>query len=263
MRNHNVNWLSIAALAVLSACTAPSPPPAASTSPTATAAPSPPASLEAVYERSIRSAAVRDPGFAVELRTIGPKQSRVTVGTFTKAGLPTSPTQYPIWVSLPDQLRALCRGKPDAVLGIEQVLGMPPVANPPPPQQQWQIFTFTLPRSALFRPCPGGTDIAAPRCKNTLAKAAGARVHSNDSLDPTTTRFLLDQIWSSDRVHFTQPDGTPDWGYPFTGMGWTYNWDPHAGSPVGVSEFVVRPGSRLSAITATTPAQFCSALGTP
>ena len=243
MAIRNANGLSVALLATLTACAAP--PPASPPAPRAAevAAPSTPAALEAAYERSIRAAAVRDPGFAVDLRTIDPKKPNVTVGTFTPWGLPPSPTQRPIWVSLPEQLHALCHGKSDPVLAIEQALGLPPVAQTPQPNQQWQVITFTLPPAALFRPCPGGTDIAAPR------------------LDPATTRFLLDQIWSSDRVGFRTASGDPDWGYPFTGMGWTYNWDPQAASPVGVSEFVVRVGSKLTALHATAAAQFCSAPG--
>jgi hypothetical protein len=261
MAIRNANWLSVALLATLTACAAP--PPASPPAPRAAevAAPSTPAALEAAYERSIRAAAVRDPGFAVDLRTIDPTKPRVTVGTFTPWGLPPSPTQRPIWVSLPEQLHALCHGKSDPVLAIEEALGLPPMAQPPQPQQQWQVITFTLPPAALFRPCPGGTDIAAPRCLNTLAKPADPHTPPAATLDPATTRFLLDQIWSSDRVGFRTASGDPDWGYPFTGMGWTYNWDPQAASPVGVSEFVVRVGSKLTALHATAAAQFCSAPG--
>ncbi len=256
MPKRNATWLSWTVLATLSACATPSPPPAA----IGAAASPAPSNLEAAYERSIRAAAVRDPGFAVDLRTIDSKQSNVTVGTFTPWGLPASPTQRLIWVSLPDQLRALCHGKLDPVLAIEQALGLPPIERPPQPQQQWQVITFTLPRAALFRPCPGGTDVAVPRCANTIAGASSA---PGTTLDAKTTRFLLEQIWSSDRVGFHTQGGAADWGYPFTGMGWTYNWDPQASSPVGATEFVVRTGTRLSAVTAATPAQFCGAADSP
>lgn len=200
-----------------------------------------------IYQKSIRLAAVRSPGYAVDLRTIAPGQSHVKVGTFTVWGIPASPTQRPVWISLPDQLWALCHGKPDTILAIEQALGLPPV--PGDATHQWQIIEFSVRRRALFRPCPGGTDIAAPHCANNLAS----------TLDASTTHFLLDQMWSSYRVDFQKPDGQADWGYPFTGMGWTYNWDPHASSPVGVTEFVVRPGSHVENPTALTPQRFCGA----
>ncbi len=135
------------------------------------------------------------------------------------------------------------------MLAIQQALGLPPQAAPSKPGRRWQVVTFDVPRDALFRPCPGGTDIAAPRCADTL----------DQHLDAATARFLLDQLWSSDRVGFHAANGAPEWGYPFTGMGWTYNWDPQAASPVGVSEFVVRQGAVLSAPAATTPERFCNA----
>jgi hypothetical protein len=218
---------------------------------------SPEDQLVAAYERSIRSAAVRDPGFSVELRTIPREQAYVTVAQFTEWGQPTSPTERPLWVMLPDQLRAMCHDKPDAVLALEQILGLPPKATPDEPTHEWQVVTFSVPRGALFRPCPGGTDIAAPRCLSTLADAASLR-SAPDALDATTTRFLLDQIWSSNRTGFHTADGEPDWGYPFTGMGWTFNWDPQATSPVGVPEFVVRKATRVSRIAAMSPARFCA-----
>jgi hypothetical protein len=217
-----------------------------------------PDALRRDYERSIRAAAVRDPSFVVDLRTIRPEQSHIRVANFTEWGSPASPTQRPLWVSLPDQLFALCHGKPDSVLAIEQALGLPPKAVPDTPTHQWQVVLFTVPRAALFRPCPGGTDIAAPRCSNTLAEAPTVPSARADTLDAVTARFLLDQIWSSDRIGFRTAPGTPDWGYPFTGMGWTYNWDPKAASPVGISEFVVRKDILLlSTPVAITPVQFC------
>jgi hypothetical protein len=249
-------WLLCGALGALFACSAP-PPPAPPTETPVANAPSPDA-LTLAYERSIRAAAVRDPGFAVALRTIGPQEHHVRVATFTEWDAPKSPTQRLTWVSLPDQLKALCHGKPDAVLAIQQALGLPPQATPAT-GHQWAVITFEVPRQALFRPCPGGTDVGAPRCANPLAAAATIPSIPADTLDAETTRFLLDQLWSSFRVGFHGAGGEPDWGYPFTGMGWTYNWDPQAASPVGVSEFVVRGGSRLADVVSTTPAQFCNA----
>jgi hypothetical protein len=250
MRQTARNGLLCGSLTTLFACSPPAPPPAAAP---------PPVPLTEVYERSIRSAAVRDPGFAEPLRTIAPAQANVTVATFTEWGAPPSPTQRLVWVSLPDQLRGFCHGKPDPVLAIQQALGVPPQATPSQPTHEWAVVTFTARRSALFRPCPGGTDVAAPACGNTLAPAAIPGTRHAGTLDVATTRFLLDQIWSSDRVGFRSPAGEPDWGYPFTGMGWTYNWDPQAASPVGVTEFVLRTGSTVTAPVAASPAAFCAA----
>jgi hypothetical protein len=230
-------WLPCGIAAIVSACATGQPAPGA-------------VSLAAQYEHAIRAAAVRDPGFETPLRSIPPGQTSVTVATFTEWGPPSSPTQRPTWVSLPDQLRQMCHGKPDAVLAIQQILGLPPQAAPSHPAHHWEVITLNVPRKSLFRPCPGGTDIAAPRCVSTLA--------DRSAIDDATARFLLDQVWSSDRVGF-HTNNSPDWGYPFTGMGWTYNWDPAAASPIGMSEFVLRPAARVTVVDTSDPAAFCAA----
>jgi hypothetical protein len=219
----------------------------------ATPAGSPPADLAREYEHAIHDSAVRTPASSVPLRAVPREQTVVTVATFTEWGPPATPLQHTTWVSLPDQLRQMCRDKPDPVLAIQQILGLPPAASPSRPDHQWQVVTFTVPRGSMFRPCPGGTDISAPSC------AAGT---VSDSLDAETALLLLNQLWTSDRVGFTHKgdDGrvTPAPGYPFTGMGWSYDWDPASPTHVGVSEYVVKLGAPLGNITATTPDRFCS-----
>jgi hypothetical protein len=126
------------------------------------------------------------------------------------------------------------------------------------PEHRRQMITFTVARNALFRPCPGGCDIAAPQCENRLAKEMVVPTVRTDTLDATTIRFLLDRLWSSNRIGFSRTPGGPDRGHPFTGMGWTYNWDPTAASPVGVSEFVVRERTVISGSVADTPFEFCN-----
>ncbi len=197
-----------------------------------------------LYEASIRQAAVRTPAAVVALQPL-PAGETVTVGSFTEWGVPASPLARFTWVSVPSQLRALCRGKADAVLAIQQVLGLPPQPQPSRPDHRWQVITFQVPRASLFRPCPGGTDPDAAQCHPSQVPT---------EMDPEAMRFLLEQMWSSWRSGFS---GAP--GYPFTGMGWSYNWDPEAVHPVGVSEYVLRRGTALTAVQVSTPAAFCNA----
>lgn len=215
-------------------------------------------SLKQQYEHAIRDAAVRDPGFSVPLRAISADQVMVTVATFTEWGVPASPLPRPTWVSLPEQLREMCRGKSDSVLAIQQILGLPPAPTPSRPDHQWAVVTFTVPRVSIFRPCPGGIDIAAPRC---LAEALAP------NLDEATTRFFLNQLWTSDRVGFEKRDSgkdlAQDFGYPFTGMGWSYNWDPTSLTHIGISEYVVRSGAPVQNGSSTGPEHFCNRPAAP
>ncbi len=196
------------------------------------------------YEASIGRSAVRSPPSVVALHPL-PAGPLLTMSHFTEWGVPASPTRRYTWVSVPAQLRALCRGKPDAVLAIQQVLGLPPQASPSQPEHRWQVVSFQVPRTALFRPCPGGTDPEAEQCHPSQVPA---------EMEPEAMRFLLEQIWSSWRSGF---DGAR--GYPFTGMGWSYNWDPGAPHPVGISEYVLKHGAALAGVQVTTPADFCNA----
>lgn len=134
----------------------------------------------------------------------------------------------------------------------------PPAPTPSRPDHQWAVVTFTVPRASIFRPCPCGTDIAAPRCS-----AQGVA----QDLDDGTARFFLNQLWTSDRIGFEKPDSgrdiLPDFGYPYTGMGWSYEWDPASPTHVGVSEYVVRPGASVQNASAMSPDQFCNGPAAP
>lgn len=239
MRSRVAAAALVGMLIVLTGCSAPAPAPSS-------------ADLRQSYEAAIRAAAVHTPEFSVPLRAIGPEQSDVTVATFTEWGVPPSPLKRYTWVSLPAQLREMCRNKPDTVLAIQEILGLPPASTPSQPDHGWEVITFRVVRDALFRPCPGGTDIAAARC--TIDPVA--------KLDNETTLFLLNQLWTSDRLGgLERSEGAEAAvrGYPFTGIGWSYNWDPASRSHVGVSEYVVKPGAQIREPKTTAPDQFCNA----
>ena len=46
-------------------------------------------------------------------------------------------------------------------------------------------------------------------------------------------------------------------GYPWTQLGYTYDWAPGAESEVGESEFVVRAGSEVIVESVTSQADYC------
>jgi hypothetical protein len=220
------------------------------------------ASLEQTYELAIREAAVRSPGFSVPLRVIDTRQPTVRVATFTEWGRPQNPLQKDTWVSLPAELSRLCRGKPDTVLAIQQILGLPPT-EVSQPDHKWQVISFAAPTARMIRPCPGGTDISLPQCSaGDVLKSAG----DVPEFDKTIALFFLKQLWSSYRIGFVQTDTSGvrrNFGYPFTGMGWTYNWDPTSASHVGVSEYVVRKGAAVSDVTTASPETFCNGQTVP
>lgn len=73
-------------------------------------------------------------------------------------------------------------------------------------------------------------------------------------------RFMVNQAFSA----WKMPDGYPAantdersrLGYPWTRLGYTYNW--HPGSPrYGASEYVIDPGTRVTVTSVFTIADYC------
>jgi hypothetical protein len=227
-------------------------------------------SLNTVYERALMEAGVMRPKGDVALRTIDPKMDQVRVASFATRQ-PESPLHDDTWVSLADQLRQSCVGAPDAARALQQILGLPPDPRPR------IVYEMTVPREYLFRPCISSSDPAASSCsskfstpppqeKETISPqkfadlSPGQKDENYNILNNNYTmlknsydslRFVSMQMWNAYHVY--------DPGYPFTGMGWTYDWSPSSSTHIGVSEFIVRAGAKVKIEASTTPEGFCAA----
>jgi hypothetical protein len=205
--------------------------------------------LQKQYQRAIAQAAVRHSDWSIPLWSFG-DASVVLVSTFTDDPALDTVTQFN-WVAPTAQVRPLCHGKSNTVLFLEELLGLPP--QDPGAGKRWHVYTFEVSQKAIFRPCPGGVDQSVPN---------HPRCNAGTSLDPTldqeTARFLLQQFWYSHRTAISS-GGALEFGFPWTGMGWTYNWDPQSSSHIGVSEFVVQMGASPSNVIDENPVQFCRA----
>ena len=198
---------------------------------------SPDGGLDGAYTRSIAEAAVKTPDSVRTLTPIDTTKPDITVAHLQP--YPTiDPTRY-IWISLPDELRTFCKDRSDKLLALEMALGLPP-----DPKAE-KVFLFKISPSDLFRPCASSPATTTTSCSLDLPSAASA--------DSRSEHFVLNQMMTSYRVGFPSP------GYPFTGMGWSYDWDPDSTTHQGVSEYVTKPGSGISDVTSMTPAEFCEA----
>jgi hypothetical protein len=148
-----------------------------------------------------------------------------------------------VWVSLPDELRAACAGAADPVLALHQVLGLPPRPG------RYLLVAFSIDAARIFRPCADGSTIDTPRCGAGPAASGGGQDAATDTPAGFARKQLRDAL--PERLHAT--------AYPFTAMGWSYDWNPLAPEPYGISEYVVRPGARVVGIEFVSPNAFCGA----
>jgi hypothetical protein len=228
--------------------------------PTRAAAPSPSGDPSHIaYKSSIAAAAVKTPAYAVELGTV--RGATINVANLGPGAPPLTDRDFDMWVAPASQLRAACAGAADPLRRLQQVLGLPPIAQP------GRVVTeMEVPRDALFRPCVAGGDVGSPKCAEEfpalLAVGADAKVVRAEY---DRLHFVAAQMWNSYRDGFptTGRSATdyPSSGFPFTGMGWTYDWSD-VPNHVGVTEFVIRREATVKVIgTPQTPAQFCAATG--
>ena len=212
----------------------------------------------AAYKDAIVAAAIKQPGYEVPLTPIPATTVMVDVVNFGPR-YPTPPDardrKFDLWVALPDDLKKVCVGAPDPAWALEQFLG-----KPPDTVSEYVVTELTVPRDALFRPCLDGADVGANTCKLSLPPEP-----SDTTLREAYNqlRFVTDQMLNSYQVGFarkqkTSPSDYPYEGFPFTGMGWTYNWSKSSPNHVGVSEFVIKRDAVISVVGTKTAAEFCT-----
>ena len=220
-----------------------------------------------LYRKSIADAAVKRPSFQLRLKPIDASQSRVKVITLTyKKGQPVKPDhpfdqtrgrqtieaasggkgvlKYDTWVSQPSESSKACKGAKDPVLALEQILGMPPAAG------DWELVEFEVAPKHIFRPCASSPDITTTKCDFALPTRFKSKAEK-EAVEAAQA-FVFAQMWTSFNVGFPSP------GYPFTGMGWTYNWNPDSKDHYGISEYVVKQGAPVQKVRTLTPQQFCN-----
>jgi hypothetical protein len=145
-----------------------------------------------------------------------------------------------VWVTAVPQLRRFCRSldRTGSALGrrLAQRLGLPPDAD------YTQFVELWVRPADLVRPCPD-PEVSDRECERAA---------------PVPKEHV--QISESHRQWvrtLRQTSYNPD-GYPFTGLGYTYDWHP-ATDEVGPSEFVLRPGEPATVKARHSTAAYCRA----
>lgn len=211
------------------------------------------------YESAIREAAIKTPASVLPLRRIDPAAPDTEVMKFgfvpTEDGKQTtgSVLKAPIFVALPAEVKARCSGATDPQAVMQRVLGLPPLSRP----RQVTLLKFAT--RYIFRPCVSTDSVAAASCTASVPNdvtnlSPGQRTHFE---------FSAGLLMQSYRIGFsngvTQPNDYPYDGYPFTGMGYTWDWGSQKSGHFGVSEFVVEKGAPIENISNVDLESYCAA----
>lgn len=235
-------WLVLSLAIVLSGCASP---------------PAPMQDHRAAYAAALNDSAVASQAEVVPLLPL-PAGDRVTmVSWVTDQRLPCAKDALPcdmtvgdnrLWVTLEGEVQALCKRwnlKGDALRSrIEQLLGLP--TNSPSQYQKTQFVLLEIPRERVERPCLG------------VAEGTGGQPVCTINVQPETTlemrNFVGQQMASAYMAD--SPTGP---GYPYTRLGYTYDWAVDAlPSHYGASEFVVTPGSTAKAVRIFATDEYCN-----
>jgi hypothetical protein len=222
-----VRRLAAAALALAAAC-APARP--------AGPAPDPPA-----FRAALAAARALTPADVLPLRVARPDaRGAVRVVVFTPypgyadtlARGATGELELPeLWVTLEGEVRDSCAHFPRGAVEVEtaRLLGLTPRDGP-----GRRFVVLEVPAASLFRPSADPDPSRALPCLSSGCPLVP---------DSAAMRGFLDRQRAD--------------GYPFTGLGYTYNW--RDGAPrYGASEYVVRSGSRARVVSVTPPAAYCT-----
>ena len=221
--------------------------------------PGDPAETPAAYRAAISDAAVASPRKVVPLLALPSAatlsvvslMSATKVPSCSKDALPCAVTlgDRPLWVTLSGEVQDLCRSwklRGDALRNrLKQLLGMP--EDPPSPFPAAVFVELRVARQSLERPCLGvdASDPVQPKC--TL---------DAQPTTPATLRAFVGQQMAASYV--VDRPGSP--GYPFTRLGYTYDWAQAARADhYGASEFIVTPTSTVEVLAVVSTDDYCRA----
>ena len=203
--------------------------------------------LQKTYMDSVQKAALHEVKPA-ELIAIPSGQPYVIMTTWTNENIPTGPYTLTedTWVTITKQMQNACRKFPKNQVEekIEELLGMPPMKS----YQGWHLVTMQVPNqqanmsgstesAGIFRPCVSTDSIRANQCSFTADQ-------TNSAYNAWTLNLMADEFTIADP-------------YPWSGLGYTYNWDPQAKSIVGISEFLVTKGTKVQVLKSESASEYC------
>ncbi|MBB4637441.1 hypothetical protein [Longimicrobium terrae] len=177
----------------------------------------------------------------------------VTLGTWNPSTGPQT-MQRQTWVTVVPEVRDSCddwTGE-DVKMRLRQLLGLHPADSVA------YFVEITAPAAAMFRPTVDPAVTTQWPCAGGPSASCGLQFPAG--VDTAHVVWMANQMLSSWQVPNGYPQsgqGQPGLGYPWTRLGYTYNW--HPGSPrYGASEYLVRQGAQVNITAVNTIAAYCA-----
>ena len=141
--------------------------------------------------------------------------------------------KYPIWITTAPELRQRMQKEKysDVNMRLKQLLGLPPTSV-------YSYFVeFWVKPADLFRPCPD-KEITDKRCEICFPANTDA-AHITWINQSRIDRYYQCELFQQ---------------YPWSELGYTYDWNPNNSSHIGLSEFVIAANKniKVNAIYTTT-----------
>ncbi len=150
-----------------------------------------------------------------------------------------------VWVTVHPELQRIC-SQPGFAAGttlqkrLAEFLGLPPgAAND-------TFVELRVEPAHLFRPCPDG-EIRDRTCGLAFPPDT-----------PADHRRWINDLRARQYCHAPHAD-PPSPGYPWTQLGYTYDWGAAHSGHRGASEFVLRKGSQAEVVRKVPTAEYCRA----
>ncbi|MGD0537087.1 MAG: hypothetical protein ABSC03_05515 [Verrucomicrobiota bacterium] len=148
------------------------------------------------------------------------------------------------WVTMFPELKNFCHDFQglDQVLRIKQILGMPPTAA------NDTLVEFWVNPDYLFRPTPEPG--IASTSAGVLSSTNAPLLSPNSRLPSFWPTWYNNTYWSR---NYGMTNGVYNNAYPWTRLGYTYDWASTRPNHVGLSEFVIPSGTLWSVQTNAVP----------
>lgn len=194
--------------------------------------------LQQQYKSAIEDAAVIEPDEIITVKTITQEKERFVTWTSYpdsyKAGEPSTLAWSETWVTLDGAVQEQCKlfEKESLTLRIQQFLGLPPQEKP----ADRHFVVMEVNTSDMFRPCANGS-LLSTQCQSNFPE--------------NTSEAHKAWYAGQSALSYTFPKG-----YPWTRLGYTYNWNT-AASEVGTFEYVIKKGTTVDIVSVTPTTEYC------